>query len=175
MHWLTSVPGCSKQRASGIVMFDLVKQICQQLGIGGLPGVPVPDGGNGGCPPVPVKTGTGGWPEMGADEVGATGIEDELEEDELDVDEDSDEDSDDVEGVGGLMYPLPVGKGLWPPQKLCNQEVYSVISSACPLSRAPLECHTCRSLGFAGSLARNCYTLINIPRDLGRAEHLRRA
>lgn len=68
MHWLTSVPGCSKQSASGYVMLNSVKQLDQQLAMGGLLGAPVPEGGNGGCPPVPVKTGAGAWPSIGADD-----------------------------------------------------------------------------------------------------------
>lgn len=65
-------------------MFDAVKQLCQQGGIGGRLGVPVPEGGNGKWPPVPVKTGAGGWPAIADDDEGAS----EMAAEDVDGDED---------------------------------------------------------------------------------------
>ena len=120
---------------------------------------------------MPVKTGTGGWPPIGADDdggsdIGADDVDTELEEDEELEDEY-------VEGTGGSMYPLPLGKGLWPPQKLCNHEEYSCAMLAClsSLPSSPVSL-TCRGSRLPCSLTGDLHTLLDVPRDLRRAQHL---
>ena len=66
----------------------------------------------------------GGASEVEADDVEAELVDSELVEAELD--------EEDVEGAGGGRYPLPVGKGLCPPQKLCSQEEYCVAAAGSP-------------------------------------------
>lgn len=90
---------------------------------------------------MPVKTGTGGrtpagteddvsatggeeissW--TGADGVGSTTGADEVGSGAEDVGSATGTEEDG--GNGGSMYPLPVGNGLWPPQKVCSHEEYS--------------------------------------------------
>ena len=105
-------------------MFDLWKQDCQQLGISGWLGSPVPEGGTGKPPPVPVKAGGGAWPAIGVD---CTDASEATEEDIASIARAEDVEGasetgaddvaaktgeDDVGSEGGPVAPLPLANGL---------------------------------------------------------------